>query len=405
MKHVYIFNSSARGAYYGIGTYIKQLVDVLRRTAYNVTVVNIIYQDIEFDICLKDSIRYISIPAPIIPKKRLNNEGFEKSIPFILYPYVDPNEQNIFHLNYMGDKYLAQYLRSLFTGCSIILTVHYTDWSLSLSGNRSQLRQILRKEGKELDLRSQTILSNLAQEKELLAICDKVVAISRHSYRDLIQIHKVDKRKITLINNALKRSRITSDEKREKTRKKLLIAPNEIILLFVGRLDIVKGLDLLINTVKHLIKRYPDLRLIVVGEGDFSKYLSASSPLWTQITFTGFLSPKSLQELYTIADIGIIPSLHEEFGYVAIEMMNHKIPIIANNTTGLSELIDDGINGFKVHIHSRQTTCKELVDKIIYLIENPDIRKNIGEKARNKLNSHYNIRFFEKQMLALYNSL
>lgn len=278
MKHVYIFNSSARGAYYGIGTYIKQLVDVLRRTAYNVTVVNIIYQDIEFDICLKDSIRYISIPAPIIPKKRLNNEGFEKSIPFILYPYVDPNEQNIFHLNYMGDKYLAQYLRSLFTGCSIILTVHYTDWSLSLSGNRSQLRQILRKEGKELDLRSQTILSNLAQEKELLAICDKVVAISRHSYRDLIQIHKVDKRKITLINNALKRSRITSDEKREKTRKKLLIAPNEIILLFVGRLDIVKGLDLLINTVKHLIKRYPDLRLIVVGEGDFSKYLSASSP-------------------------------------------------------------------------------------------------------------------------------
>ena len=405
MKHVYIFNSSARGAYYGIGTYIKQLVNVLRRTAYNVTVVNIIYQDIEFDICLKDSIRYISIPAPIIPKKRLNNEGFEKSIPFILYPYVAPNEQNIFHLNYMGDKYLAQYLRSLFTGCSIILTVHYTDWSLSLSGNRSLLRQILRKEGKELDLRSQTILSNLAQEKELLAICDKVVAISRHSYRDLIQIHKVDKRKTTLINNALKRSRITSDEKREKTRKKLLIAPNEIILLFVGRLDIVKGLDLLINTVKHLIKRYPDLRLIVAGEGDFSKYLSASSPLWTQITFTGFLSPKSLQELYTIADIGIIPSLHEEFGYVAIEMMNHKIPIIANDTTGLSELIDDGINGFKVHINSRQTTCKELVDKIIYLIENPDIRKNIGEKARNKLNCHYNIRFFEKQMLALYNSL
>ena len=52
MKHVYIFNTSVRGAYYGIGTYIKQLVDVLRRTAYNVTVVNIIYQDIEFDICL-----------------------------------------------------------------------------------------------------------------------------------------------------------------------------------------------------------------------------------------------------------------------------------------------------------------------------------------------------------------
>lgn len=404
MKHIYIFNSLVRGTYYGVGTYIKQLVDVLRHTEYNVTIVNIIYKDTEFEIYLKDSIRYISIPAPIMNKNELNSEGFEKSIPFILYPYVDPREQNIFHLNYMGNKYIAKYLRLLFIGSSIILTVHYTDWSFSLLGNRYKLRQIQKKEGKELDLQSQTILDNLTQEKELLNICDKVVAISRHSYQDLIQIHKVDERKITLINNAIKKTCITSEEKRYKIRKKLHIAPNEIILVFVGRLDIVKGIDILIKSVKHIIEKHPNLRLIVAGDGDFSKYLSVSSPIWTKITFTGFLSKKNLQELYMIADIGIIPSLHEEFGYVAIEMMSYKIPIIANDTTGLSEIIDDGINGFKVHINHHKTTWKKLVERINYLIENPNIRKIIGENALNKFKSHYNIRLFKKQMLALYNS-
>ena len=405
MKHIYIFNSLVRGTYYGVGTYIKQLIDVLRHTKYNVTVVNIIYKDAEFDICIKDSIRQISIPAPIINKNGQNNEGFEKSIPFILHPYIDPNEQNIFHLNYMENKNMAQYLRLLFAGSSIILTVHYTDWSFSLSGNRYKLLQIQKKEGKELNLQSQTILSNLAQEKELLAICDKVVAISRHSHRDLIQIHKVDEKKITLINNALRECRITNKEKRDKIREKLHIAPNEIILVFAGRLDVVKGLDILINAVKYLIKEYPDLRLIVAGDGDFNRYLSVSSLIWSKITFTGFLSKKRLQDLYTIADIGIIPSLHEEFGYVAIEMMSHKIPIIANDTTGLSEIIDDGVNGFKVHIGSYKATCKELIRKIIYLIENPNIRRTIGENARYELKKHYNIRLFKKQMLALYDSL
>ena len=74
----------------------NQLVDVLDEQRIMSPFVNIIYQDIKFDICLKDSIEYISIPAPIILKKRLNNEGFEKALAPFLYPYVDPNEQNIF---------------------------------------------------------------------------------------------------------------------------------------------------------------------------------------------------------------------------------------------------------------------------------------------------------------------
>ena len=403
-KHDYIFTTQARGSYYGIGTYIKQLLADLAKTEYSITIVGLIYKDTEFEILERGSIRYISIPAPVINKNGMNIDAFHQSVPFVLYPYIDQAEHNIFHFNYMESGDIAKYIR-LLVGGTIVLTVHYTDWSFLLLGKRHKLLRIQRRGDEEIDLQSQTILGNLEREKDFLKICDKVIAISQHSYRDLIQIHKVDERKITLINNAIRGSCITSKEKRDKARKKFYVAPNEIVLVFVGRLDVVKGIDILINAVKHVMKKYPDLRLVVAGDGDFSKYLSMAFPFWTKITFTGFLSKKSLQELYTIADIGVIPSLHEEFGYVAIEMMSHKIPIIVNNTTGLSEIVDEGINGFKVSVDSNRNTWGSLIDKICFLIENPNIRGQIGQNAYSKFKTYYSIKPFGEKMIDFYASL
>lgn len=404
MKHIYIFSSTARCTYYGVGTYIKQLIDILNHTEYNVTVVNVIYEDIEFNILKKISVRYISIPAPIINRNDLSYEAFEKSIPFILDPYINKNEKNIFHLNYMGSKKLAEYLRIIFGG-SIVLTVHYTDWSFSLLGNRNKLHSILKKDKISLDVQSKNILENIKQEKDMLDICDRIVSISKHSYRDLIKIHKTDKNKILLINNALKDSYVEIEGRKSAIREKLCIDRDDIILVFAGRLDPVKGVDVLIKSFKHVIEKHPNVHLFIAGEGDFNKWLSASSPIWTKISFTGFLSKKNLIELYNIADIGIVPSLHEEFGYVVIEMMSHKIPVIVNNTTGLSEIIDDHENGLKVSVDSHKKIREELVAKINYLIENPDVREIIGKNARDKFETHYSVKLFKERMLALYDLL
>jgi len=404
MRHIYIFNSSVRGTNYGVGTYIEQLINILNHTEYNITIVNIIFEDIEFNVSEKKTIRYISVPAPVIKKSDLSYEAFEKSIPFILYPYTNKNEKNIFHLNYMGTRSLTESLR-LFIGGSIILTVHYTDWSFSLLGNRSKLQRILRNKEKGLDKQSQTILKNLTQEKEMIDLCDKIVSISQHSYHNLIKIHKANKNKIFLINNALKSSYCVSEEKKSAIRKKLRIDCDDIVLVFAGRLDLVKGIDILINSFKYIIEKHPNTHLFISGEGNFDKWLSNSAPVWTKISFTGFLSRNKLQELYNIADIGIVPSLHEEFGYVAVEMMSCEIPIVVNDTTGLSEIIDDNINGFKVSVNSQKKSWEVLVDKINYLIENKDVRIRIGKNARHKFKTHYNIKLFKKRMLALYDSL
>ncbi len=404
MKHIYLFNSSVRGTDYGVGTYLRQLIDTLSPTRYALTVVYIRYEDKEFDIVNKAGVRYIFLSAPVLSKKDSNYNAFEKSIPIMLYPYIDKSEKNIFHLNYMGNKYLAEYLR-IWIGGAIVLTVHYTDWSFSLLGNRAKLRRMLKKEEKELDKPSRLVVENLAQEKDMLEFCDKIVAISRHSYEDLIKIHKADKHKIRLINNALRDTYIKKEEKKSLIRKKLRIPPDDIVLVFAGRLDPVKGLDLLIEAFKRTVEKYPAARLVIAGEGDFSKWLSASSPLWTRISFTGFLSKKNLRELYQIADIGIVPSRHEEFGYVAIEMMSYEIPLVVTDTTGLTEIIEDSVTGLKVPVRSPRKTSEKLAEKIGYLIENPDIRKRIGKNARIKFKACYGVKLFKEHMLALYNSL
>lgn len=404
MKHVYIFDSSARAANYGIGTYIKQLIDALKYTRYNVTIVNIIHKDIEFEVLNKGLIRYILIPAPIINKNNLNFDGFEKSIPFIIYPYVDKNENNIFHFNYMGARSMAEYIR-LIIGGSIVLTVHYTEWSFSLLGNRRKLFHILKSDKMRFDDKSKSIFEMIIKEKEMLSICDKVIAISKHSYDDLIEIYEVDKSKISIINNALNDFYSEDEIKKTIIKKRMHINENDILLLFVGRLDPIKGVDILINDFRIIVNKYPNVHLMIVGEGDFNKCLLDSFDIWTKVSFTGFLPKKSLFELYSISDIGIVPSLHEEFGYVAVEMMSFKIPIIVNDTTGLSEIVDDRVNGFKVSINSQKKTRGEMIEKICYLIENPDLRKELGDKARNKFETYYNLKLFKDRILKLYDSL
>lgn len=402
-KHIYIFTTQARGSYYGIGTYVKQLISVLRKTEYGVTLVDLIYKDVEFEVLEKNSIRYICIPAPIINKQGLSVNAFHESVPFVLYPYINQEEHNIFHFNYMESGNIAKCLR-LLVGGTIVLTVHYTDWSFSLLGKRRKLLQIQRKRYEHLDLGCRTIIEYLEREKEFLNICDKVVVISRHSFRDLVKIHQVDEKKLVFISNALSSPK-TLKKNSIRIREKYHILSTEMVIVFVGRLDVVKGIDILIGAFKQVVDRYPCARLFIVGDGNFSKCLSDSFGVCTRVTFTGFLSRKKLFELYNIADIGVIPSLHEEFGYVAIEMMSQKVPIIVNDTTGLSEIVDDTINGFKVALNANRSTWRRLIDKICFLIENPDIREQIGENAYDKFKTYYSVKSYRKKMIDFYASV
>lgn len=187
------------------------------------------------------------------------------------------------------------------------------------------------------------------------------------------------------------------------------MAPDENVVVFAGRLDEVKGIAILIRAFRMLLERYPNSRLIIAGEGDYQMLFSQAFKDWSKVTFTGYIDQKTLYDFYSIADMGVVPSLHEEFGYVAVEMMMHALPVIVNATTGLAEIVDHEVNGLHVVLKRGKKnllqSAKKLASALVRLSESPRLRTDMGNKAREKYLSYYEIRHFNERMRSLYRTL
>ena len=109
-----------------------------------------------------------------------------------------------------------------------------------------------------------------------------------------------------------------------------------------------------------------------------------------------------------MADVGVVPSLYEPFGYVAVEMMLHGTPIVATATSGLNEVIDEA-SGIKIPVINNQESVEidtdDLAEKIVYLLEHPDVAKRFGKNARKRYLECYSNDVFRKNMLIFYRSL
>ena len=109
-----------------------------------------------------------------------------------------------------------------------------------------------------------------------------------------------------------------------------------------------------------------------------------------------------------MADVGVTPSLFEPFGYVAVEMMMHGLPIVSTATSRLNEVIEDDC-GIKIPILINQDRVEidtdMLAKKILHLLENQEDAKRLGANARKRYEELYSMEVFRKNMLTFYHSL
>ncbi len=145
--------------------------------------------------------------------------------------------------------------------------------------------------------------------------------------------------------------------------ERLGIHPTDEVALLVGRMDPIKGQDLAIEAFADLSVRYPNLKLVLVGNGSFSgsssglglgksavwrahlEALAKKSGVSEKVLFTGHLPQSDLDCLYERCRFTILPSVREGFGLVAVESWLHRKPAIVTRRAGISELIRDGVNG------------------------------------------------------------
>ena len=406
-KLIVLFDEESRSTKYGIGAYINQLIHTLQAAPWQIIRIRI-FADIKEALTIQqeENAIYINIAGLKTFTYHLNDiKRYYQRIVYVLYPYFKNVKSLIFHLNTMQCEVLAKELKKHFPQSPLLLTVHYTNWGLELLGNRIKLETILKSPDQK---KFQPIYESFKSEKQLMQICDQIIVIAQHSYNDIITLYQIPKEKVTLIPHGLHDAYLSlSKEEKINRRKKYGFSEKEQILIFAGRVDPIKGVEYLAKAFTLLVEQYPNLRLIIVGDGDFNSIFSQLNPNWSQLTCTGFVEKSILYELISISDIGVLPSLREEFGLVALEMMMMKLPLVVGDTTGLAELVQNKISGVLVPIQKEHPSesVSLLKSAIESLLNDRDAQMEFANIGRSNFLQRYTLSVFRKNMLSFYERL
>jgi len=232
----------------------------------------------------------------------------------------------------------------------------------------------------------------ISGEKEVIASSDRIVASTINEKDQLIDLYDAPEEKIEIIPPGVDISRfypIPPDEAKDF----LNITHGEKMLLFVGRIEPLKGIDTLIQSIAQMRKsdilsECPHYLYIIGGDPDdkneeIDNELNRLRRLCEQlgvgdlIIFSGKKNQDTLQYYYSAAEIVVMPSNYESFGMVALEAMACGTPVIATQVGGLQHLVKDGVTGFTIP-HNNPDALEE---KISQLICNSNLRVQLKENC------------------------
>ncbi len=158
-------------------------------------------------------------------------------------------------------------------------------------------------------------------------------------------------------------------------------------ILCVGRLEHRKGTATLLESIPEILKKYPNVKFLFIGKDRphapggqyFKEYFLKKNPQYAdKVDFMGYLPYEQVERYYADTDIFVLPSLCENFGIVYVEAMIQGKPVIGCNATAVPEVVKDQETGILIE----PGNSSQLTKAIDRLIENDDLRRTMGERAR-----------------------
>jgi glycogen synthase len=172
---------------------------------------------------------------------------------------------------------------------------------------------------------------------------DRLIACSAYMREHVADVYGLDEERIAVIPNGIDPLDLQPVDDLGALRARFA-APDETLLLLVGRLVYEKGFQLALDALPGLIERVGGVRFLVAGSGTAEAELRAQAVrlgLSAHGTFLGWIGDDVLHSLYRIADLCVVPSIYEPFGLVALEAMASGCPCIVADTGGLREVVPD----------------------------------------------------------------
>ena len=209
----------------------------------------------------------------------------------------------------------------------------------------------------------------------------------------------VPSEKIELVRSGLDLSVFSSASRRDELRSEFGVTADQHLIVYMGRLRTVKGVEFGIRAFATALEQLPNIRMVLTGEGDQRNFLSSlvsKLGISEQVEFLGVRN--DVPELLGAADSVLMPSLTEGFPRTAIEAMAAGKPVIATNVGGTPEAIIDGETGILVPARDSDA----LASAIVRLVGDSDLQARLGAAGRERAAQNYSVDKYVSRLDEMY---
>ncbi|MBK6794329.1 MAG: glycosyltransferase [Anaerolineales bacterium] len=229
-------------------------------------------------------------------------------------------------------------------------------------------------------------------ERQVLRKANRIIVATLAELTQLRFLYRADAAKMTVIPPGVDTGHfypIPPDEAKQF----IGLQPENRMILFVGRIEPLKGVDTLIKAMScldmNLTSRDRPVHLAIIGgepdvdQAEMTEEMARLQSMCDDlcmggmVLFLGKRAQDTLPYYYSAAELLVMPSLYESFGMVALEAMASGIPVIASEVGGLGYLVQDGVTGYTVPDSDPGVLCERLSS----LLGNNELRTSMGEKA------------------------
>jgi D-inositol-3-phosphate glycosyltransferase len=248
-------------------------------------------------------------------------------------------------------------------------------------------------------------LTRMEQEGRIAASVDRIAVSTDHERDQLRKLYGLPPSRLRIIPCGVDLRAFTLGRPAERCAARAALSPDGLpLLLFVGRLDPIKGIDLLLESVAQM---HGQARLIVVGgdpagdaEVERLRGLAAELGIAERVQFPGAIPQTQLPRYYRAADALVVTSRYESFGLAAVEALACGTPVVAAAVGGLPSIVHEGENGLLVPWRCPDAFAARLDE----VVEDAGLRSHLAANARRSV-ERFDWRHIGDEVRALYAEL
>lgn len=246
-------------------------------------------------------------------------------------------------------------------------------------------------------------------KKHWLKKVAKIVTISKENQKLIKALYPTQSHKVELIYNGIDTTwwqsqllRFNIDDIKHIKKDVFHAHEDTFVIISIAELHERKGLKYLVDAIPKVVEKYPNVKLVIAGEGKDRANLERQIKkldIEHHVTLLG--RKKDISKLLKSSNVFVLPSRREAFGLVNLEAMITPLPVIASKVGGIKEIIVDGETGILVPPENSESITKAL----LLLIEHPKIRKTLAEAGEKRAEQIFDAKHMAANFEKLYGEL